>query len=351
MTTNKTLTFKKAPQVGLPVPGEHLTIESTPFDPTAPAPAGGLVVAVLQVSLDPFLTDRIRDPSIESWIPAYDLDGPISNDGIGRVIQSDTPDYKVGDLILGHLPISTYATIPATAISTITKTLTNPYNLPDLGLFLGPLGMTGLTAYSSLYEIGKPKKGETIFISSASGAVGQIVGQIAKREGLKVIGSVGSDTKLEYIVNELGFDGGFNYKKETTIDALGRLAPQGVDIYYDNVGGEQLDGAIWRLNVGGRIVVCGMITQYNKDPKDWTGIKNLLLFLERRATMRAFLVTDEEFGPKYTAEHQESMSKWLADGTIKAKLDVTEGVDNAAQGLVNLFLGKNFGKAVLKIQE
>lgn len=149
-----------------------------------------------------------------------------------------------------------------TAVETTTyihRVITNPYNLP-LTHFLGPLHNTGLAAYSSLYEIGKPKPGETIFISSASGAVGQIVGQLAKREGLRVIGSVGSDDKLKYIVDELGFDGGFNYKKEKTEDALARLAPKGLDIYYDNVGGEQLEGALWSINVGARIVVCGMVS-------------------------------------------------------------------------------------------
>ncbi|KAK0654863.1 hypothetical protein B0T16DRAFT_315193 [Cercophora newfieldiana] len=350
-TTNQTLIFKKAPQGGLPVPGEHMTVKSRPFDLSTPPPSGGLVLEILYVSLDPFLTDRMRDPEIESWIPAYDLDGPISNDGIARVLQSDTPNYKVGDLIIAHLPMAQYTTFTASDVSTyIHETLSNPHNL-NLELFLGPLRNTGLSAYSSFYEIGKPKPGETIFISSASGAVGQIVGQLAKREGLRVIGSVGGDDKLAYIVDELGFDAGFNYKKEKTEDALARLAPEGVDIYYDNVGGEQLDAVMWSINVGARIVACGMISQYNKPPEEWTGIKNLLLFLEKRATMQAFLVTDEQFGPKYAAEHQEKMQQWLADGSIKMKSKVTEGVENAAQGLMDLFTGKSFGKAVLRVKQ
>jgi NADPH-dependent curcumin reductase CurA len=351
MATNNTLIFKKAPSGPLPTPGEHITVESRPFDPSSPPPKGGLTLSILLVSLDPFLTDRIRDPAVESWIPAYDLNGPITNDGIARVLKSDTPAYKAGDLVLADLPMAEFATFTAEEVSSRVKNvLNNPHNFEDLSLFLGPLGMTGLTAYSSLFEIGKPKAGETIFISSASGAVGQIVGQIAKREGLKVIGSVGSDDKLAYIVDELGFDGGFNYKKEKTKDALARLAPEGLDIYYDNVGGEQLDGAIWHIKVGARIVVCGMITQYGKPPEEWTGIKNLLLFLERRATMRSFLVWDEEFGPRYKEEHVEKMGKWLAEGSIKVKFAMTEGVENSAEGLVDLFRGKNFGKAVLRVK-
>lgn len=136
----------------------------------------------------------------------------------------------------------------------------NPYNL-DLGLFLGPLGMPGLTAWSSLYKIGQPKKGETIFVSSAAGAVGQVVGQVAKHEGLTVIGSVGSDEKLEFITKELGFDSGTNYKKESASDALDRLAPEGIDIYYENVGGETLDAALAAAKEHGRIVACGMVSR------------------------------------------------------------------------------------------
>ncbi|KAK4149161.1 hypothetical protein C8A00DRAFT_47157 [Chaetomidium leptoderma] len=211
--------------------------------------------------------------------------------------------------------------------------------------------MPGMTGWSSLHEIGKPKKGETIFISSAAGAVGAVVGQIAKREGLKVIGSVGSDEKLEFITKELGFDGGFNYKKERTKDALNRLAPEGLDIYYENVGGEQLADALDAMKDFGRIVACGMISQYNLHAEDRYGVKNMFLVVTKRLTMRGFIVSDPGFWDKYAQEHQEKMQEWLADGSIKAKLSVTEGIDNAAEGLIALFEGKNFGKAVLKIKD
>lgn len=153
--------------------------------------------------------------------------------------------------MVGHLPLETYSRVGSEQVQGFTL-LQNPMGLPT-EFFLGPLGLAGLTAYSSLYSIGRPKKGETIFISAASGGTGQVVGQIAKREGLKVIGSVGSDEKLEFIIHELGFDGGFNYKKEKPDQALKRLAPQGIDIYYDNVQGEQLDAAFEHLNDYGRI--------------------------------------------------------------------------------------------------
>lgn len=160
--------------------------------------------------------------------------------------------------------------------------LDNPFGLQDYRLFLGPLGMTGLTAYSSLYDIGQPKHGETIFISSAAGAVGQIVGILAKSEGLDVIGSVGSDEKLDYIVKELGFDGGFNYKREDTSHALKGLAPEGLDIYYDNVGGKQLDAALESMKQFGRIIACGMISDYNSPPEKWYGTRNIMHMIDKR---------------------------------------------------------------------
>ncbi|KAK3339629.1 hypothetical protein B0T25DRAFT_618055 [Lasiosphaeria hispida] len=353
--TNKTLIFKKAPTSGLPIAGEHLIVADLgPFDPSTPPPPGGVTLSILQASLDPFLTDKMRDPSIESYTPAYTLNGPVTNDAVARIIQSSAPGFAPGDLILGNLPFAEYTVLDAASVtSEIRAVLPNPFNWQghDLGLFLGPLGIAGLTAWSALYEIGKPKAGETIFISSAAGAVGQMVGQIAKREGMRVIGSVGSEEKLKFVVEELGFDGGFNYKEEEAGEALKRLAPEGVDIYFDNVGGAQLDAALWAMNERGRIIACGMITQYNRDPKDWDGVKNLLCLVDKRLVMRGFIVADPDFGAAYLKDHQTKMHQWLADGSIKAKLDVTEGLENATQGLLDLFTGKNFGKAVLKIKD
>ncbi|KAK3347425.1 hypothetical protein B0H65DRAFT_547256 [Neurospora tetraspora] len=356
---NKTLIFKKIP-TGYPVPGEHLVVEDRGFDTDAAPPPGGMTVSILYASFDPYQRGRMRDASIKSYAPAYPLNGPVTNDTVAKVLKSDNPDYKPGDLVVAHLPIAEYAALTKEEVGEVmggivgqlvqTK-IDNKYNFKDLGLFLGPLGMPGLTAWSSYKEIGKPKKGETIFISSAAGAVGQVVGQVAKREGLKVIGSVGSDEKLDFIINELGFDGGFNYKKEKPLDALKRLAPEGIDIYYENVGGEHLDAALETLNLWGRIVACGMISQYNAKPEERYGVKNLIHVFAKRLEMRGFIVFDKDFGPKYCKEHQEQLSKWIAEGSVKVKLHVTEGIDNAAEGLLGIFQGKNFGKAVLHIKD
>lgn len=345
MTANKTLVYKKIPE-GLPVAGEHLVVENRDIDLNE-VPKGGLVVEVQYASFDPYLRGKMRDPSIKSYTPAFIPNDPVVNDTVSKVLKSDNPDYKEGDIIKAYAPIAEYAKIPVPEEQRVQK-VQNPHNL-DLAVFTGALGMSGLTAWSSLYKIGKPKKGETIFVSSAAGAVGQLVGQIAKKEGLTVIGSVGSDEKLDFITKELGFDAGFNYKKESPNDALKRLAPNGIDIYYENVGGDHLEAALDHLNVLGRIVACGMISVYNNSGESH-GIRNLMHVVSKQLTMQGFIVANPEFGPAYYAEHQQKLQEWLADGSFKAKMHFTEGIDKAAEGLIGIFEGKNFGKAVLRIR-
>ncbi|KAK1830950.1 hypothetical protein QBC39DRAFT_284059 [Podospora conica] len=352
--TNKTLIFKEVP-TGLPVAGQHLAVEDRApanFDPTTAAPPnGGLVLELLYASYDPYLRGKMRPAGTKSYSPAFDIDGPVTNACVGRVVSaSDGAAYAVGDLVLAYVPIAEYAVLTKEqAAGAVQRKIDNPHGL-DLAVFLGPLGMPGLTAWSSLYEIGQPKKGETIFISSAAGAVGQVVGQVAKREGLRVIGSVGSDDKLEFIVKELGFDGGWNYKKEKTADALERLAPEGVDIYFDNVGGEQLQAALEKMNQHGRLIECGMISQYNLPADKRYGINNLFHVVAKRLRIEGFIVGDKNFGPKHAAEHQQKLQAWLVDGSVKAKIHVTDGIDKAAEGFIDMLEGHNFGKAVLKIK-
>ncbi|TPX13532.1 uncharacterized protein E0L32_006003 [Thyridium curvatum] len=348
MTRNKTFIFK-SPPTGYPVPGEHITVEDRPVD-TSSAPAGGVLAELLYASYDPYLRGRMRDPKIPSYSPPFQPDAPVVNDTVVRVLKSDSPEWKEGDLAIAFLPIAEYARLDADALKAARfRRVTNDKGL-DLAVFLGPLGMPGLTGYAGLHRIGKPKKGETVFVSSAAGAVGQVVGQVAKREGLRVIGSVGSDDKLKFITEELGFDGGFNYKTEKPGDALKRLAPEGIDIYFENVGGEQLEAAIDNMKQGGRIPICGMISDYNTPPEKRYGIKNLHMAIARRITLQGFMVGDKEFGPAYYQEHQENVGKWITEGSFHPKIYVTEGIDNAAEGFVNMLKGGNFGKAVLKIK-
>lgn len=215
------------------------------MDPDASPPQGGIVVKNLYSSFDPYQRGRMRDVKKESYSPAYPIDEPIRNSTVSKVIGSDNPAFAKDDLIIISMSgqLQEYSVLGKDDLDETVWKLQNPYDL-DPALFLGPLGMPGLTAYSSFYEIGQPKKGETIFISAASGAVGSLVAQLSKREGLTVIGSVGSDDKLEYILKDLDCDGGFNYKKEDPMDALPRLAPNGIDIYFENVGGRHLEAAL-----------------------------------------------------------------------------------------------------------
>lgn len=289
----------------------------------------------------------MRDAKVESYSPPFPLGSVITNGGILQVLKSDSSDFKAGDLINGFVGTEEYSIVPKEQLAGF-KILDNPYNL-DPKIFLGALGMPGLTAYSSLYAIGKPVKGETIFISSAAGAVGQLVGQLAKHEGLTVIGSVGSDDKLDFILKELKFDAGFNYKTEKAADALKRLAPKGIDIYYENVGGEQLEAAIDSLNTFGRIVACGMISQYNKAPAERYAVPNLMNIVAKRLLIRGFIVSDKDMGPVYAKEHHDNVSKWIHEGKFISKIHVFEGLDNAADGFIGMLQGKNYGKAVLQI--
>jgi NADPH-dependent curcumin reductase CurA len=252
MVQNKGVIFKQVPN-GWPVPGQDLAVEAREFDLEQTPPEGGITVRNYYASFDPYQRGRMRPAHIKSYSPAFELGKPITNRSIMKVIKSNTDKFQPGDVIIsgGVSPIEEYSVLDKDFVASASK-LNNPYNL-DPKVFLGALGMPGLTAWSSFYEIGQPKKGETIFISAASGAVGQLVGQLAKHEGLKVIGSVGDDKKLDFIIKELGFDGGFNYKTEKPADALKRLAPEGIDIYYENVGGEQLEAAINAMNNFGRI--------------------------------------------------------------------------------------------------
>jgi NADPH-dependent curcumin reductase CurA len=307
MVQNKGLIYKEAP-THWPELGKHIAVETREFDKDQAPPEGGITAKVHYVSFDPYQRGRMRKPEVKSYAPPFEQGKPVTNSAVVTVIKSANDNYKPGDTVVTMAYTEEYSVIPKEMLA-MGRKLENPYNL-DPKLFIGALGMPGLTAYSSFYAIGEPKKGETIFISAAAGAVGQIVGQLAKHEGLRVIGSVGDDKKLEFITKELNFDGGFNYKKEKASEALQRLAPDGVDIYYENVsgvrisykpascganvrqvGGEQLEAAINAMNPFGRIVACGMISNYNKPPSEHYPIRNLIQVVAKRIKMQGFIVS------------------------------------------------------------
>ncbi|KAL8654761.1 MAG: hypothetical protein Q9226_003309 [Calogaya cf. arnoldii] len=350
MVQNKGLIFKQVPQ-GWPVPGQDLVIEDQGFDLDTEPPKDGITTQNFYVSFDPYQRGRMRAPEDKSYFAPFELGKAITNSVVAKVLKSKNSKFTEGDTVVGMLGTEEYSIASADITNSMLRKLDNPHNL-DPKLFIGALGMPGLTAYSSFYDIGEPKKGETIFISAASGAVGQIVGQLAKHEGLTVIGSVGSDKKLDFITQDLNFDSGFNYKKEKPADALKRLAPDGINIYYENVGGDHLDAALEAMTNYGRIVACGMVSQYNvESPDQRYGVKNLIYMVGKRLKMRGFIVADPDMGPKYAVDHMKNVSQWIHDGTFKAQQSITDGIDNAAEGFLGMLKGENFGKAVLTIRE
>ncbi|RSL39933.1 hypothetical protein CEP53_013702 [Fusarium sp. AF-6] len=347
-TSNKSFIYKKIPEVYL-VPGEHIVVEDRPLDLDSAPLEGGILLKVFYSSLDPYIRDRTRDPAIEDFISALDVDTPIVSAIVGRVIRSESEKYQAGDLVMAFYgDHSEYALIKGDKLEDAGLwKISNPHKL-DITYFLGVLGMPGATAFQGLYNIGKPKKGETIFVSAVSGAVGQLVGQLAKAEGLKVIGSAGSQAKIDFVVNELGFDGAFNYKTEEPNEALKRLAPEGIDIYWDGVGGPQLDAALLALKPYGRIVSCGTMVMYHQKPEDLYGVKNLWVLTNKYLKIEGFIV--DLSIDKYEAMI-EKVAPLIASGQFKVLQDITVGIENAPEALEGIFMGKNFGKGVLQISE
>lgn len=268
MSSNNAIIFTKAP-TEFPVVGEHLKYEKRDYSLPEPS-QGEIITENIYVSIDPYQRGRMRNPEVKSYSPPYNLNEPVRNFGVAKVYKSKNEKFSVGDLVfLRNCEWAEYTLFKAEETEGINK-LQNPYKL-SLSNFIGVLGMPGMTAYSSLYEIGKPKKGETIFISAASGAVGQLVGQLAKREGLIVVGSAGTDEKVKHL-KDLKFDEAFNYKKERPADALAKYCPNGIDIYFENVGGETLDAALAAANNFARFIVVRIIPGAHKVPQKLTVI-------------------------------------------------------------------------------
>jgi NADPH-dependent curcumin reductase CurA len=256
MVRNNTVIYRFAPDVGSPLTPHNLAIEDRSFELDAEPPNGGFTMVNLFFSLDPGLRLRMVSSDDQFYTAPFKVGQPLEETCISRVLRSSCASLKPGDLVIGSTPMEEYSTIPPEKIG-LHRIMENPHFLP-LTNFLGPLGIPGLTAYASLFAIGKPQPGETLYVSAAAGGVGQVVGQLAKIAGLTVIGSVGTDEKLDIVKNVLCFDDAFNYNKENAADALRRLAPEGIDIYFDNVAGEALDAALVNMKRNGRISKCSI---------------------------------------------------------------------------------------------
>ncbi|MDA0206055.1 MAG: NADP-dependent oxidoreductase [Acidobacteria bacterium] len=298
---------------------------------------GEVLVRNLYLSVDPYMRGRMR--ATKSYTPGFELGKPLHGGGVGEIVESQSAKLPVGSYVSGMLGWENYTTAAAESLS-----LVDPALAP-LSAYLGALGMPSMTAWYGMQEIGRAKAGETVVISAASGAVGQIAGQMAKMTGCRVVGTVGSDEKLRYILDELGFDAGINYK---TVDSLGaaldEACPEGIDVYFENVGGAMLDAVLARVNPFARIIACGMISQYNLERPE--GIHNLMSIIANRVLMQGFIVSDHFARmPEFHAE----MGDWLKQGKIKYREDVTQGIENAPAAFIGMLKGKNFGKAVIEI--
>ncbi|KAH0736739.1 hypothetical protein KY285_012446 [Solanum tuberosum] len=308
---------------------------------TVPEGSNVVVLKNLYLSCDPYMRNRmskLEGSYIQSFTPGY----PITGYGVSKVVESSDSNYKKGDLIWGMTGWEEYSVVTTTQ-TTLFK-IDHDKDVP-LSYYTGILGMPGVTAYAGFYEVCSPKKGETVFVSAASGAVGQLVGQFAKMLGCYVVGSAGNKQKVDMLKTKFGFDEAFNYKEEHDLDAtLKRYFPDGIDIYFENVGGKMLDAVLVNMKLHGRIAVCGMISQYNLDKTE--GVHNLFCLIAKRIRMEGFLVFDYyHLYPKYL----EMIIPQIKAGNIVYVEDIAEGFENAPSALVGLFSGLNVGKQVVMI--
>jgi NADPH-dependent curcumin reductase len=321
--------------VGLPKPGDWRYTEE-------PIPEPGedeVLVKILYVSLDPAMRGWMNDS--RSYIAPVGIGDVMRAFAAGRVIASKNPGLAVGDHVTGLLGVQEYAIANANAVFKVDTTLA------PLPVYLGTLGMPGLTAYFGLLDIGRPAEGETVVVSGAAGAVGGIVGQIAKLKGCRVVGIAGGAEKCRHLVEELGFDAAIDYKAEDVLAALAQHCPNGIDVYFDNVGGEILDAALVHLARNARVVICGAISQYNATD-GMRGPSNYMSLLVNHASMTGFVFSDYL---DRVAGAATEMAGWLAAGKLKSREDVAEGLDTFPETLLRLFAGENTGKLVLKVAD
>jgi len=284
---------------------------------------------------------RLDPKSGETYFPAFELNKPISGGGVGEVIESGSDTFKKGDLIFSLLPWKEIVAIESSNLKNVVKLQSKDH--PSYALSV--LGMPGMTAYFGLLHICEPKEGETIVVSGAGGAVGSLVGQIGKIKGCRVVGIAGSDEKLK-ILKELGFDVGINYKTTKDLSAdLKKACPNGIDVYFDNVGGPISDAVTLQLNLNARISFCGAISQYNGEHQ--TGPRFNWLMITKGIKAQGFIV-NREFQKHYSSAIPE-MTKWLQEGKLKMHETITEGLGNIGQAFVDMMNGKNIGKQVVKL--
>ncbi|SFR28958.1 hypothetical protein SAMN04488564_11666 [Lentzea waywayandensis] len=310
-------------EVEIPTPGE-----------------GQILVRNVVMSVDPYMRGRMND--VKSYVPPFQVGAPLDGGAVGEIVAvgAGVESLKKGDNVLHGLGWRDYAVVDAKHVVKVDG------NVAPLSTYLGVLGMPGLTAYAGLLATAEFKEGDTVFVSGAAGAVGQIVGQIARLKGAsRVIGSAGSADKVKYLTEELGFDAAFNYKEGPVAEQLAAAAPNGIDVYFDNVGGEHLEAAIENLNLNGRITMCGAISQYNESEKP-AGPSNMIQILAKRLTLRGMLVGDHK---ALQQQFVSEVAAWIASGELKYSETVIEGgTRQAPAAFLGMLRGENTGKMLVQ---
>jgi NADPH-dependent curcumin reductase CurA len=306
-------------------------------EPVAKPGEGEVLVKVRYISLDPAMRGWMREG--RSYIRPVEIGDVMRAIAAGEVVASNHETLEPGDHVVGLFGVQEYAVADGNSLQKVDP------ELAPLPMYLGTLGMPGLTAYFGLLDIGKPNEGETVVVSGAAGAVGSVVGQIAKLKGCRAVGTAGGPEKCRYVVDELGFDACIDYKAEDVEAGLREQCPDRIDVYFDNVGGPILDAALARLARHARVVICGAISQYNASGA-MEGPSNYMSLLVNHATMTGFVVFD--YADRY-AEGTRELGEWVAAGKIKSREDIAEGFDSFPEALLRLFRGENTGKLVLKV--
>ncbi len=334
-TTGREWHLVARPQ-GWPKPEDFALRESAVTEPGD----GQLLVRNLHMSVDPYMRGRMND--VKSYVPPFRLDEPMDGGAVGEVIASKADGFAVGDHVLHGLGWREYALLDAGSAAKV-----DPGAAP-LTAYLGVLGMTGLTAYAGLLEVASFKEGDAVFVSGAAGAVGSQVGQIARLKGAsRVIGSAGSEDKVRLLTEEYGFDAAFNYKNGPVAKQLKEAAPDGIDVYFDNVGGEHLEAALSSFNLHGRATLCGMIAQYNATEPP-AAPRNLALVIGKRLRLQGMLVRDHTaLRPRFV----EEVSAWVRSGELKYRETVVRGIDNAVDAFLGMLRGENTGKMIVSISD
>lgn len=310
---------------------------------SSPIPTPGdeeVLIRTCYLSVDPYMRGRMR--KAKSYAASLEIGDVVLGGTVGQVIKSNHPDFREGDIVKAYLGWQEYGVAAGNAIQRVDPTLA------PISTAIGVLGMPGLTAYFGLLETGQLKDGENVLVSGAAGAVGSTVGQIAKIKGCRVVGVAGTDEKVSHVMNDLGFDDAFNYNSVTDYDAkLQELCSDGVDVYFDNTGGPVTDAVFLNINLRGRMVICGQISQYNLQEPD-LGPRLLGQLIVKRARVEGMLVTD------FAERHEDGlrqMGEWVRAGKLKYKETITEGLENAAIAFISMLNGGNIGKQLVKVSE